>query len=320
MAEARQDRPSTPGPKDRLRHAATITRSGVRRYPDELLASLRPARAIASPVPFDFRAANAPLCAAWLGHATVLLRIGDRWVLTDPVFSHRIGVRIGPITLGVGRLLPPFDPDLLPPIDLVLLSHAHFDHLDKPTLKRLVNRNTQVITATSTKRLIPRGFGDVRELAWDDTVDVGPFQIRAFRPAHWGARTALDRHRGFNSYIIDAPNAGRRVLYAGDTAYSPAFSQVGGVDLSIFGIGNYDPWIHAHASPEQVWEMHRLAGGRYLLPVHHSTFKLSDEPHGDPLRRLLLAAGDAEHAVVGRGLAEIWSHPDASPPATPTSG
>lgn len=302
-------------PPQGLRKAATLTRSGVRRYPGELMDSINRRDPSHSPLVLEHAAARGPLAAAWLGHATVLLRIGDQWVLTDPVFSHRIGIRLGPLTMGVGRLLPPFDLSSLPPIDLILISHAHFDHLDKPTLKKLVSPRTRVVTAENTGRLIPRGFGDVQELGWDDTVEVGPLALRAFRPAHWGARTAWDKHRGFNSYIIESGNGDgpKRVLFAGDTAFSPAFREVGGekgVDLSVFGIGAYDPWVHAHATPEEVWEMHEMVKGRFLLPMHHSTFRLSDEPLGEPLKRLVAAAGHHAPRIVGRELGAVWSHPE----------
>lgn len=226
---------------------------------------------------------------AWLGHNTVLLRAGGLTVLTDPVLSHRIGVRLGPVVIGPGRLAPPpLDPEALPPIDLILLSHAHFDHLDRPTLRRLANSRTRVITARGTRRLIPRGFGNVQELHWNAEVADSGLHIQALRPAHWGARTAWDRHRGFNSYTLQSDRS--RILYAGDTAFTNVFDGLGPFDLGIFGIGAYDPWIEAHASPEQVWSMAKGAGVRMVLPVHHSTFKLSDEPVTEPLERLLAVA------------------------------
>jgi L-ascorbate metabolism protein UlaG (beta-lactamase superfamily) len=301
-----------PPARERLRGAAAVARSGARRYPGELAASVRtPADSHpVAPLTLESAASRSPLAAAWLGHATVLLRLGDQWILTDPVFSHRIGIRLGRMVMGVSRVMPAFDLAALPPIDLVLISHAHFDHLDKPTLRRIVSPETRVITAKNTRRLIPRGFGEVRELHWDESVDLGPLTVSALRPQHWGARTAWDRHRGFNSYVLESRSTQRRrVLYAGDTAHTDAFAAVGGADLSIFGIGAYDPWIANHASPEQVWAMHRQAGGAYLLPMHHSTFRLSDEPMDEPLRRLLAAAGEEADRVVAREPGRLWVPP-----------
>lgn len=311
--------PSKATPQDdpgKLRRAAAITRSAAKRYPKELMKALRePCPPKARVVVRDAEKAiahehEAPLAASWLGHATVLLRLGGMWIITDPVFSKRIGVNVGPYTVGMERLRDPhLDVDHLPPIDLILISHAHFDHLDKPSLRRLVRKSTLVVTAENTKRLIPKGFGEKIELAWDQDLKINGLTIGAIRPNHWGARMAWDRHRGFNSYLLATPE--HRVLYAGDTAYTEAFKPVGkqGVDLGIFGIGAYDPWIHAHANPEQVWAMAEHAGARHLLPIHHSTFKMSNEPLEEPLARLMKAAGRESRRVVLHEPGELWVAP-----------
>lgn len=296
-----------------LTRTASYARSGARRYPAELTRAIQqlgaPDLAHAA---LDSTAPDAPLAAAWLGHATVLLRTGGLWVLTDPVMSWRIGPRLGRITMGLQRLSPPFDPVTLPPIDVILLSHAHYDHFDLPTLRTLARPSTRVVTAHHTRSLVPRGFGDVSELRWDQTIDIGSLSISAVRPKHWGARTAWDRHRGYNSYLIQSGTPDKaRVLYAGDTAMTDAFRGIAGergLDLSVFGIGAYDPWIDHHASPEQVWEMHTSAGGNFLLPIHHSTFRLSDEPHGEPMQRLVAAAADKADRIVGTTPGVFWTH------------
>jgi hypothetical protein len=260
---------------------------------------------------------NAPsdlryVSAAWLGHASILLRLGSRWILTDPVFSQRIGIPIGPVTIGLSRMLPSVAITDLPPIDLVLVSHAHFDHLDKPTLRRLATPGTRVITARGTGRLIPRGFGQVDELGWDKTIEAAGLTLRALRPRHWGARLTVDSHREYNSYVLDANQ--RRILFAGDTALTDRFASLANeskrIDLSIFGIGAYDPWIHNHASPEQVWSMFEQSGAKYLMPMHHSTFKLSDEPTEEPMQRLLAAAGGQSDRIVARDLGRLWTLPE----------
>ncbi len=302
-------------------YTPAAAKSSARRYPKNLLHTLthaREARA-AEGVPIGpaalERLSGAPLGATWLGHATVLLRMDGRWVLTDPVFSHRIGLKLGPLTLGVSRHSAAVDPRSLPRPDMILLSHAHFDHLDRPSLRALADKGTRVLTARHTKGLVPRGFGDVREVDWGQDIDMDGLRVRALRPNHWGARTIWDKHRGYNAYLIERAGerkeGGRdtqRVLYAGDTAKSDVFKGMGPVDLSIFGIGAYDPWIHAHASPEEVWEMHAHAGGEHLLPVHHSTFELSDEPMDEPMRRLLAIAADQHHRVVGRAFGDVWTN------------
>jgi L-ascorbate metabolism protein UlaG (beta-lactamase superfamily) len=124
---------------------------------------------------------------------------------------------------------------------------------------------------------------------------------------HWGARIVLDDHRGYNAFLIESPDA--RVLYGGDSAHHTDWRSIGeqgGVDLAVVGIGAYDPWIGGHANPEQAWSMAMDAGARRVLPMHHSTFKLSVEPRDDPLRRFLIAAGERAGDVVCRRIGETW--------------
>ena len=250
------------------------------------------------------------LAAAWLGHATVLLRVGGMTVLTDPVLSNNVGVGLGLITGGPRRLVAPaLGIRGLPKIDLILLSHAHFDHLDRPTLARLPKR-TPVVTALHTRDLVTDlGFRSVTELHWGDGVELdNGVTIGALEVAHWGARTFYDMHRGFNAYVIDSNGAAgqRRVLYGGDTAYTDAFRDIAPVDLAVLGIGAYDPYVAAHATPEQAWAMAGHAGAKYVLPMHHGTFKLSFEPAGEPMRRLLAAAGPEAGRVVVREIGGQW--------------
>jgi L-ascorbate metabolism protein UlaG (beta-lactamase superfamily) len=198
----------------------------------------------------------------------------------------------------------------LPPIDLILISHAHFDHLDKPTLRRLASERTTVITARKTAKLIPEGFGEVMELDWDRSLRFRGLSIEAMRPAHWGARTALDRRRGYNSYIVrdNAPSRkSHGVLLAGDTAYTDAFARATDLALAVMGIGSYDPWTHAHATPEETWEMFTHTGAPRLLPVHHSTFPLGDEGIDEPMQRLLAAARGKTERVITADQGHVWA-------------
>ena len=234
------------------------------------------------------------LFAAWLGHTTVLLKIDGSTILTDPVLSARVGVRVGLFTVGLRRLVEPaLDLGRLPKIDLVLLSHAHFDHFDRPTLRRLENRGTTVVTASKTSDLLRvKRYGSVRELGWGERTRVGPVEIRAFQVRHWGARMRSDTYRGYNGYTIEA---GRyRVVFGGDTAFTHTFRPLKSsrrFDLAIMPVGAYNPWIHAHSTPEQSWQMANDAGAEFFLPVHHQTFRLSKEPLREPIERVYGAAG-----------------------------
>lgn len=244
------------------------------------------------------------LAAAWIGHATVLLRMEGMTILTDPVFSPKVGLGFGFLTGGPRRLVAPaIAISALPRIDLVLLSHAHFDHLDLPTLHRL-DRRIPVVTAHRTEDLVRElGFGDVTELRWGEQHTIGPLRITARRVVHWGARTFYDSHRGFNGYLLETPR--RRVLFGGDTAYHEAFRDLRPVNLAILGIGAYDPYIQAHATPEQALAMADHAHAERVLPMHHSTFRLSYEPMNEPIERILDAAGDPARIVIQR-IGEQW--------------
>jgi len=240
------------------------------------------------------------LHATWIGHATVLVSIDGFKILTDPVLSTRIGVNLGVMTVGMKRLVDPaISLEDLPRPDLILLSHAHMDHFDLPTLRALENRGTQVITAANTSDLLRvRRYGSVRELRWNEEAQAGPVRVRALQVNHWGARMRNDTHRSYNGYLIEA---GRyRVLFAGDTAYTDSFRSVRSsrpVDLAIMPIGAYDPWIHVHCNPEQAMAMANQAGAEFVLPVHHRTFELSREPRHEPMERFLASAGSAEDRV-----------------------
>jgi L-ascorbate metabolism protein UlaG (beta-lactamase superfamily) len=246
------------------------------------------------------------LAAAWIGHATVLLRVGGMTVLTDPVLVNRVGVGLGLCTGGPRRLVAPaLAIHELPKIDLILLSHAHFDHLCRPTLGRLP-KSTPVVTASRTRDLITDlGFRTVHELRWGESVTVGPLALAGHQVAHWGARTFYDHFRGYNAYTIDAGK--RRVLFGGDTAYHEGFREVGKVDLAVLGIGAYDPYVRVHATPEQAWAMADHVRAERILPMHHSTFRLGWEPAGEPMERMLGAAGRDAYRVVCREVGETWS-------------
>ncbi|HTS31652.1 MAG TPA: MBL fold metallo-hydrolase [Bryobacteraceae bacterium] len=234
------------------------------------------------------------LHAAWLGHTTVLLKIDGVTILTDPVLSTRVGINLGLFTLGLKRVVEPaLAVEGLPKIDVVLLSHAHFDHFDLPTLRRLESRVTAVVTAAKTADLLRvNRYRKVDELGWGGRTSIGPLEIRAFPVKHWGARMRSDTYRGYNGYTIEA---GRyRVVFGGDTASTTTFRPLKSArpfDLAVMPVGAYNPWIYSHCTPEQAWQMADDAGSEFFLPVHHQTFPLSREPYLEPIERVYQAAG-----------------------------
>jgi L-ascorbate metabolism protein UlaG (beta-lactamase superfamily) len=246
------------------------------------------------------------LTVAWLGHATVLLNFHGSWLLTDPALEPRIGIGRGLAKLGPRRLVEPaLRPRELPSLDAILLSHAHMDHTDLGTL-RLLRRDVPVVVQPGNRDLVRR-FRQVHELAWGQVVTFGGLRIESTEARHWGARMITDKHRGYGGYLIQ--KAGRTVLFAGDTAHTDVLTKLGhrySIDLAILPIGAYDPWINNHASPEQAWTMFRRLGAEYVLPVHHSTFRLSREPVGEPIQRFLAAAGQERWRVVGTEVGATW--------------
>ena len=270
------------------------------------------------------------ITGAWLGHATVLVDFFGVKILTDPVLAARCGLRIGPLlTIGPKRYVQPaLKVSELPPIDVLLLTHAHMDHLDWWTLRRLPcgASGIHAITAKDTRDLLTgMPFSKITELRWDEATEIefatppgGKLRVQAFRVNHWGARMRHDTHRGYNGYLVErAARANgaeklRRICFAGDTAFTD-FSHVrisendGGIDLMAVPIGAYNPWIMSHCTPEQAVQMAAQAGAKRLLPIHHSTFKLSAEPLGEPLERFRHALANEPQKIVATEIGETFS-------------
>src|SRR5919199_4844302 len=250
------------------------------------------------------------LTAAWLGHATVLINFYGTWLLTDPALRSRIGVRVGALTLGPRRLVrPALSFRELPPLDAVLVSHAHMDHCDLGTLRRLPRRTRAVVQEGNGDLL--RRFARVDELKWGESLEVCGARVEAIEVNHWGARKLTDKHRGYGGFLVE--KNGRAIVFGGDTAYTRAFAALrrrADVVLAILPIGAYDPWLYAHANPEQAWAMSRDMNAEYILPMHHSTFRLSREPAGEPIRRLLAAADRERRRVAITEIGETWRLPE----------
>ena len=225
----------------------TLDSSRVRRWLGHLwrewtVESWRPiAPTFAKPEPAKWN--DAQVTIAWIGHATVLIDFFGIRILTDPVLFSRIGIRLPGITVGPKRLIAPaLEFDELPKVDIVLLSHAHFDHFDLRTLRRF-DKDTRVITAPRTRDLLRwTRLHDITELRWNEQKSIetsaGEIKIAAFPVKHWGARRQRDTYRGYNGYLLERNN--RRILFAGDTALTNSFADLrkhGGIDLAIMSIG-----------------------------------------------------------------------------------
>jgi len=293
----------------------TLRRARVRRWLGHLwrewtIETRRPiVPAFAKPEPSKWN--DAQVTAAWIGHATVLINFFGVKILTDPVLFPRIGIRLPGFTIGPERLTAPaLDFDELPRIDIVLLSHAHFDHLDLRTLNHF-DANTSVITASNTRDLLRwTRLRDIAELHWGErktlTTPVGDIDIIAFRVNHWGARKQRDTYRGYNGYLLE--RNGRRILFAGDTAYTNSFAELRerSIDLAIMSIAAYNPWIRSHCTPEQAIEMANAAGAQFIMPVHHQTFRLSFESLREPIERFQAALKQTPERIALREIGETF--------------
>lgn len=276
---------------------------------------VREARVPVAPAPHrpdPSRWSDEQLTVAWLGHATVLMNFYGTWLLTDPALRSRVGVRVGALTLGPRRLVrPALKVGELPALDAVLVSHAHMDHCDMGTLRRLPRR-TRAVVQRGNGDLVRR-FSRVDELAWGEAIEFDGLRVESLEVNHWGARKLTDSHRGYGGFLVQ--KRGRAVVFGGDTAYTRAFARLRErnlrVDLAILPIGAYDPYIYAHANPEQAWTMANEMGARYLLPMHHATFRLSREPAAEPLSRMLRSAAGERHRLALTEIGQTWTLPEA---------
>jgi L-ascorbate metabolism protein UlaG (beta-lactamase superfamily) len=282
------------------------------------IESWRPiAPAFAKPEPSRWN--DGQVTAAWIGHATVLINFFGIKILTDPVLFPRIGIRLPGFTVGPKRLTAPaLQSHELPRIDLIILSHAHFDHFDLRTLHRFDER-TSVVTAPNTADLLKwTRLRDITELRWGETKVLNiagqtksDIAVSAFQVKHWGARKQRDDYRGYNGYVMESRSRGtRRILFGGDTAMTDSFAKLRQpVDLAIMSIGAYNPWIHSHCTPEQAVEMATAAGAQFVMPVHHQTFRLSFEPLREPIERFEAALRKTPERIALREIGETFVLP-----------
>lgn len=265
-------------------------------------------RALAKPSPASWT--DNAITMAWLGHATVLLNFYGVRILTDPTLFRRIGVDLGVGTLGPLRLVEcALDANELPEIDVVLVSHAHFDHLDTPSLAAVRGRPVAIM-ATGTSDLLPRRhYSRVHELRWNESMTVktrrGELLVRAIEVKHWGARMRRDTWRGYTGFVVE--REGRKLLIGGDTAATGLFRghrAFGPFEAAVMPIGAYDPWIHNHCTPEQAVMMADAAGARLFVPVHHQSFELSREPFMEPIERAQQALAKEEDRLALREIGQ----------------
>jgi N-acyl-phosphatidylethanolamine-hydrolysing phospholipase D len=261
-------------------------------------ATLVPRAGAATAVPFDREALLRNPGVTWIGHATLLVRMDGAGFLTDPVFSERAS----PLSFaGPRRLVPPGVPlGELPPLDFALISHDHYDHADLPSIKALSARGLRFIVPRGVAELVRRMGGEAVELGWWDSVVIGALCVTCVPAQHFSGRTLSDRNRRlWAGWVVAGPT--RRFYFAGDTAYFPAFAEIGRrlgpLHLAAVPIGAYSPreiMSPVHTTPEEGLQAALDAGAERVLGMHFGTFDLADEPLDEPPRRFLAEAARRE--------------------------
>ncbi len=222
----------------------------------------------------------------WIGHATYLLQLAGRSVLTDPILSPRLGLLSRNVAPGLSW-------EALPRIDVVTVSHNHFDHMDRPTLVRLARRSPRpaaVVPLGLARPMRAWGFDEVAELDWWGTARVRGLDVTLVPAQHWSRRSAFDQDKTlWGGFVIEG--GGLRAYHSGDTAYFSGFAQigarVGSIDAAMLPIGAYDPrWFmrEQHMNPEDAVQAFVELGAARFFAMHWGTFKLTDEPLDEPPR------------------------------------
>ena len=241
--------------------------------------------------------------ATFIGHSSFLVQMKGLGVLIDPVFATRL------ILLRRQRR-PGVRVKDLPVIDAVLLTHAHMDHLNRPSLRAVVKEMRRrgrpapvAVVPNGVEDLVADlGFSRVVELRWWESAAVEGLKVTATPARHWGARMFKDTHRGFGGYVLEAEGM-ETVYHSGDTAYFGGFTEIGlrlAPKIALLPIGAYSPdsYRSVHTSPEEALQGFVDLGAETMVPMHYNTFRLGREPMDEPLTRLQMAAARA--GVLGR--------------------
>jgi len=235
----------------------------------------------------------------FIGHSSFLIQTGGVALLVDPVFATRL-------VLLRRQRRPGLRVSDLPPIDAVLITHAHMDHLNRPSLRTITREmrrrglRAPVVVVPSGVEDVVRGLGFERVLSlrWWESLALSntsaPIRITHTPAKHWGARLFKDTHRGFGGYVIESPEQ-PTIYHSGDTAYFNGFREIGRrlhPEIALLPIGAYypDSYRSVHTSPEEALRGFLDLGANAMVPMHYNTFRLGREPMSEPLPRLLAAA------------------------------
>lgn len=242
-----------------------------------------------------------------VNHSTVLVQRSGFNVLTDPIWSERASPvsRIGPKR----RRRPGVRMEDLPPIDIVLISHNHFDHLDLPTLRQLAGRgrSTFVVATGDAPLLRSQRIESVHELDWGESLAISDVTIHCVPALHFSARGIFDRNKTlWCGYIVEYPQS--FVYFAGDTSFGSHFAKIrekfGSPQVALLPIGAYEPrWFMSpvHMGPEEAVRAHEILGAKTSIAIHHGTFQLADDGIDTPQRQLTACRRDDLFLILRNG-------------------
>ena len=248
---------------------------------------------------------------AWIGHATVLINFYGKIILTDPVFFEAVGVYIEGYIFGPRRAsLPALLLDEIPKPDIVLLSHAHMDHMDYKTLKALTEKfpnELDCVVAYNTKDVVEEfKWNSLQEVDWEQSIKLNGVRFKGIEVKHFGWRYPgekdrsagyIDDGRSFNGFIMERD--GKKILFGGDTTFTDKFKKQKDekVDIAIMPIGSYKPWRKYHCTPEEALVMAEYyIGAKYFIPIHTKTFDRRDMIY-EPLKWLARSSKNYEMQV-----------------------
>lgn len=242
-----------------------------------------------SPPQLDYLGSNrSELAITWIGHSTFLIQFAGLNIVTDPVWAMRMGFqrRLGMPGIPIGEM---------PEVDVILISHSHYDHMHVSSIRRLYGENTQLIVPVGLARKMARkGFRRVRELNWWESLQIGDAKISFVPTQHWTRRTPFDTNTShWGGFVLeDASGSMRSIYFAGDSGYFPGFKQIGerfDISVALLPIGAYEPeWFMTsqHTTPEEAVQAFLDVKAELMVPMHYGTFRLADDTAREALDRL----------------------------------
>ncbi|MNV40380.1 metal-dependent hydrolase [compost metagenome] len=237
----------------------------------------------------------------WIGHSTFFLQYEGMNIITDPIWARRLGFekRLGQPGIPLSEV---------PPIDLILISHSHYDHLHIASIRKLYRAGTTLVVPVGLKRkMLRKGFHNCVEMEWWQEIKLGKIKLSFVPTQHWTRRTPWDTNTShWGGYILEPADSGNQksspnLYFAGDSGYFPGFKEIGSrykIDIALMPIGAYEPeWFMTsqHVNPEEAIQAFLDVEAETMIPMHYGTFRLADDTAWEALDRMENAR--VKHAI-----------------------